>query len=74
MPSPLNGWRVIMGVVDATDDSISIAHGLPAAPTFVLVTSNVSGANVGWSATATTLSIKSDTVTAQKLSYIACVE
>lgn len=76
MPGPLNGWRVVMGIsTDATDVSVSIAHGLPAAPTFVLATSNLIGATVAWTATATTLVLRSDTDAAnQDLSYIACVE
>lgn len=75
MPGPLNPWRVIIGThtFTATEETLAVAHGLPAAPTFVLV-SQANGGVVDWSATATTLTFSQQTAAAQAISYIAGVE
>jgi hypothetical protein len=75
MPSPVNGWRLKMGVLaDQTNVSANVAHGLPAAPTFILAQSSLEGETVEVIATATTLSLQSSSDETQTISYLIAVE
>lgn len=75
MPGPLNGWRFIVGEGDltATEETLAVAHGLPATPTFVLLQDST-GAALDWTADSTTLTISQLTAAAATVSYMASVE
>ena len=73
----LNYRKVVTGVSTATtgDIAILVAHGLGAAPDFVLAMDSAvvaaSHANLSWSATATTITFtRGDTTNAGTISYI----
>lgn len=68
------------GTLTTTDAAIGIAHGLGAAPDFVLLSSSLAvGAGAaagkfGWAANATTITFtKADTGASETFSYIAAV-
>lgn len=66
------------GTLTTTDAAIGVAHGLGAAPDFVLITSSLavgagaSAGKFGWAANATTITFtKADTGAIETFSYLA---
>lgn len=79
-PNRLNPWRVAIGSEAATTGqaSVAVAHGLGETPDFVIVQGSdaiaegAAAGSIGWSATATTLTItRADTAAEETVTYIA---
>ena len=73
----LNAGKIVVGVTTATttDAAVSLAHGLGAAPDFVIAMDSsvvaAAHANLSWAANATTITFtRGDTTNAGTVSYI----